>query len=329
MTNVAKLANQSEPEPEAESEQGRSPSEVRLRDGKSFLLARAEVIPGFLVMELENKTPVPLVWVSVVVIPSESRVRLYSRLAPFSLPPHTCVCIPVAYTSDSACQYTILVMYRRDLLQAPGTFIHVCQTKAYLIPTPENAFQRVATWHALAPKLARRELPLPPGVSPLAVITGLGTYLGGVFTPLSGNAGDVMSSWWGCIDPPMMASFASGPDASVVLFGADAGVLDRVRMEVTKWLQPRARDVDVFELGILITTLRDGLVMGAKADHIRPEGIRAARIAEGLGLHVPLLAKILDIIASRESLDQLTNPERQEYERALAEIETQVGCRPS
>jgi len=330
MTNVAKLANQSEPE--AESEQDRSPSEVRLRDGKSFLHLRAEVVPGFINVELENQTPQRLLWVSVAVIPVEGVVRLFSRLAPFSLPPHANARIPVAYTSDAACQCTILVMYRRDLFQVPGTFIHVCQTKAFLIPIPENAFQRVATWQTLVPKLTRREVAMPgEGVlSPVAVLDRLGTFFGSQFAPIADPKSDTnTASSWGCRDPPVMVTFAPLPKASMTLYGPDAGRLDQVAAEIPKWGQKQTRDADLFELGIACTTLRDALIVQTETKNVRETGRNVARLVGTLGLHVPSLAALLDLLGTRESLDQLPSTERQVYERAIAEIETQVVGRPS
>ena len=327
MTNLTKLTKS-----ESEPAWAGASSDIQLYDGKSFLSMSTDVRPGFIFLELANRTRVSLCWVSYTITPINGDPLICSRGAPISISPSLRADVPIAYTAASACECSILVTFRCAAQGVTGSRIHICQTRAYLIPTPEDAFRSLPTWRAIKPKFTRREVSLTAmaNLSPVGAIEGMGVFVGGKFVPLLDNArsGEISASW-GCIDPLLMVTFAS-EGSSLVVYGLDTAILDRIVAESSTWSKGgQSREVSMFELGVACITLRDGLQLLAKTEHMRPVGRQVAQLAGNLGLPVPSLAALLDVLAARESLADLIESEREVYKRALAEIETQVVGRPS
>ncbi len=307
------------------------PSKVRLYDGNPFLTVSADVIPGFIALELTNRTCVSLLWVTCTVTPVKEEMRLLTRWTPTSIPPASSRILPIAYTSSEPCECSILVTFRRGVEGAGRSKVHVCQTRVLLVPSPEQVFQEPTGWRSLIPRLTRREILIPPGwdLSRNAILEALGTFLGGKLVPTSSSRGEVPISW-GCKDPLFLVTFGASPSAPVVVYGADVASVDRIIADFPKWNQAGIfRGADFYELGVACTTLRDGLEMRTKAEYVRPAGRQVTRLAGTLGLQVPLLSRLLDLLAIPGSLGDLTESERALYEQALVEVETQVMGRPS
>ncbi len=307
-------------------------SGVRLYDGNPFLGVVADVLPGFILLELANRTTVPLLYASCSITPVKKDARVQTRMVALTLPPASRTIVPVAYTCDMSCESSILVTYRRDEKGVAGSRLHVCQARAFLIPMPEGGLFTTLTWRPLIPKMARREMEIPVecGISPLDVLDRLGALLGGRFVSLSGINDSNDSPSWGCIDPIFMITFARAPGSTFTVYGLDGTVLDQVVTGFPNWCNAgRSRKGDLFELGVACTTLRDGLLLRTKTDYMRMAGRQVARLTGILGLQVPSLSFLLDLLVAKESLEELTEQERGIYERALVEVETQVMGRPS
>jgi hypothetical protein len=305
---------------------------VRLYDGSPFLTISVDVLPGIILVEFTNKNMVPLLWVSCAMTPIKGDAQVRSRWAPLTIASSDRLTVPIAYITGGSCECSLLVTFRRDIQGATGARLHVCQARVYLMPAPEGTLFSSSLWRTLASKLARREVTLPAemNLSPPAVLDELRSFINGKLTPIAIVGSSDPSTSWGCIDPVFMVTFASSPGSSFVIQGFDTAVLDRIVAEFPRWgAASHSRDGDMFDLGVACTTLRDGLLLNAKADYVRPAGRQVARLAGILGLRVPLLSQLLDILTSRESLEDLSESERSLYGRALAEVETQVIGRPS
>ncbi len=305
-----------------------NPSQVRLYDGSPFLLVAVDVLPGFAIIELSNRTASALAWVSCAVTPVKGDLKLLTRWAPASIQPSSRVIIPVAYTCGGTCECQVLVTFKRHVQGSAGTRVHACQARASLIPTSRDSFQSTNTWRPLLLKLARKEFQQVPETTlpPPAIVERLDASVGDKMHPLEGSLNG-RSIAWGSLDPIIIAVF---PDTgtSYTLYGTDIAQLDAAAAApVTN--DARAREAAMFELGVATTTLRDGLLLGTRADHVRPAANQVARLVGSLGLHVPSLAGLFNVLDSREDLGNLNPTEKKAYEQALAEIEHQVSGRPS
>lgn len=305
---------------------------IRLHDGGPFLTISVDVLPGFIFIELVNKTSVPLLWVSCVIIPVKGDAQIRSKLVPLVIPPAGYTVIPIAYSSGETCECKFLVIFRRDVAGVAGSRLHVNQSRAYLIPTPESALFSIASWRALSARITRRELTLPEGLnlSPATLLAGLGSFINGKFVPISDLPKGDSSPSWACVDPVFMVTFTSPSNPTLIIHGFDTSLLDRIISEFPLWSRANlSRDADLYDLGVACTTLRDGLLLKTNTDYIRPAIKQVTRLVGVLGLRVPFLSQLLEVLASHGSLGDLSESERSLYERVLAEVETQVVGHPS
>src|SRR4030042_1582979 len=117
-----------------------SPTEVRLYDGKSFASIAANILPGFVLLECTNRAPNALLWASCSITPVKEGAKFHTRLNPVTIPPASKIIFPLAYSSASACECIVLMTFRREMGGAEGRWLHICQTRAYLVPASANSF---------------------------------------------------------------------------------------------------------------------------------------------------------------------------------------------
>ncbi|HMF31860.1 MAG TPA: hypothetical protein VKK79_10615 [Candidatus Lokiarchaeia archaeon] len=302
-----------------------SDADSALYDGMPFLSVVASSLPGFILITLTNRTSSILRWVSWSVIPVKGDLHLLAKCMPFSVAPSAreIVLIPFEGSSPSRCK--LQVTFLRDTSGLDGERIYAGFSRCNLAPFPSDAFRKVESWRGTLTLLIRREVEglTSSNLSLGTIVKSLGAWLGCSFFPVLNS--EKLPQYYACFDPVIIAEVASDPSPSLVIRCASISLADKIVSGVQEWgISTSIRDEEAYCLGVCCTTLRDGLLLGTNAEYLRTAGRDATRAMACLGVQAPSFGRLLRILDKCDRLSDLSETDREAYERALNEVESQV-----